>query len=55
MNLGSKLDLKETASTNEIKHEPEQEQGGEGAAGLLPKKSYATGSLISKCCLQIRP
>ncbi len=32
LNLWYKLALKERVTTNEVKHEPEQKQGGEGAA-----------------------
>ncbi len=35
VNLWCKIDLKERATTNVMKYEPEQKQGGEGAAGLL--------------------
>ncbi len=51
VNLWHRLDLKERASTHEMNCEPEQKQGGEGAAELLPKESHAATSLISKCCL----
>ncbi len=51
VNLWCRLALKERATTTKIKREPEQKQGGEGAAELLPKKSHATASLISKCFL----
>ncbi len=37
-----KLDLKERATTKEIKHKPEQKQEWEDAAELLPNESHAT-------------
>ncbi len=40
-----KLDLKERETTNEIKREPDQKQGGEAAADLLPNESHATASI----------
>ncbi len=47
-----KLNLKKRKGwQNEIKGEPEQIEGEEGAVELLPKESHATASLISKCCL----
>ncbi len=36
-------------SDDNIKCEPEQKWGGEGAADLLPKESHDTASSISKC------
>ncbi len=36
VNLWCKLDLKERETTNKIKRELEQKQGGEGAAEVLP-------------------
>ncbi len=36
VNLWLELDLTERTTTNEIKLEPEQKQGGEGTAELLP-------------------
>ncbi len=40
----------ERVTTNEIKCELEQKEGGEGAADLLSQESNATTSLIFKCC-----
>ncbi len=48
VNLSFNLDLKEKATTNEIKGELDQKQGGEGAAELLPEGSHATARLISR-------
>ncbi len=45
VNLRCKLALNERATTNEIRRELEQKQGGEGAAELL------SASLISRRCL----
>ncbi len=51
VNCCCKLDLKERVTTYKMKRKPEQKQGGEGSAELLLKKSHATASLISQCCL----
>ncbi len=45
--LWCKLDLKERATTNEIKHKAEEKQGRDGAPELLPWEFHATASLIS--------
>ncbi len=48
MNLWCKPELKQRATTNEIKRALEQKQVGEGAVKLLLEESHATASLISK-------
>ncbi len=50
LQLSQQLDLKESATTNEIKREPEQKQGGEAAVELLPNKSHATAYVSLLAC-----